>query len=350
MVVLSGCSPAVISVDDRIELTIPTYDGSGQVAHPTVIDFLSEYGLEQWGGYRFWMSGSPYPGANDFYENPCLWVSDDGLVWEMPDGIEQPLANAPRDYHRRNIYNSDPTIVYNPLTDEIELYYRESRGREDEASIELHRIDICLDERTSGVDNRVDPLNGPHDAMTYRVRPVTIVTTPFTRSWSILSPSVVIDDEGVHYMFAVSNAVEGSYGVIVMNGGTHGILYDEPLNCLPGDDQYPKGPEGLPPFEPWHLCAKRRPDSDEITMLINGQVFGSKTRMRNLFWAHTSFDDLAAMVIGNRDPIIEATSEWQPYRSTFVDANDELGTPLRLWINGYTTRPPQHWSIFYIEK
>ncbi len=72
----------------------PTYDGSGQVVHPSVIDFWFEFGLPSWGGYRFWMGITPYPDGDNVYENPSLLVSQDGLLWVFPPGIKNPLDQA----------------------------------------------------------------------------------------------------------------------------------------------------------------------------------------------------------------------------------------------------------------
>gem|GEM_PF-4662721 len=335
---LAGCRTVANDLEDSVTLVIPTYEGSGQIAHPTVIDFSVEYGLEQWGGHRYWMSGSPYPGANDRYENPCVWVSDDGVSWQVPQGIPQPLVETPADYARHARYNSDPTIVYNPHDDLIELYYRESLGRDDEATILIHRLDIRA--RTTNTTGEVS----------FDLEQRSLRTPSFTRDDSILSPSVVIDDDGMHYMLAVSNAVNGTYGVIVMRGELDGLAYGDPIVCEPSAEQAIIGPEGLPPVRPWHLSAKRDRVTDQIVMLINGQAYDGKRRIRNLYWAQTSLDYLSEMTYPQPDALMEGSNTWQPYRSTFVLAADEYATPLRLWVNWYSTHRPQVWSIDYLER
>lgn len=49
-----------------------TYDRSGQVVHPSLIDFWLEFGLPSWGGYRFWMAITPYPFGNNQYKNQTM--------------------------------------------------------------------------------------------------------------------------------------------------------------------------------------------------------------------------------------------------------------------------------------
>lgn len=47
---------------------MPTYDGSGQVVHLSVIDFYNECTEGLWCGYRYWMAITPFPYGNDKYE------------------------------------------------------------------------------------------------------------------------------------------------------------------------------------------------------------------------------------------------------------------------------------------
>lgn len=99
-------------------LTTPTYDGSGQAMHPSVLKFGST-----WNGYLYWMAMTPYPGSNDNYENPSILVSNDGTTWSVPYGLTNPVVPAPADLAN---WNADPHLVYNPDTDELWMYYRTS--------------------------------------------------------------------------------------------------------------------------------------------------------------------------------------------------------------------------------
>lgn len=84
-------------------LVVPTYDGSNQTVHPSVIDFGSN-----WNGYRFWMAHTPYPNSNDDYENPSIVASSDGATWVEPAGITNPFVPWPGG----SAYNADPDLVY----------------------------------------------------------------------------------------------------------------------------------------------------------------------------------------------------------------------------------------------
>lgn len=82
----------ISSADKSTKVTIPltTYDGSGQTAHPSVIDCGNN-----WNGYRYWMANTPYPSSNSNYENPSIWASSDGVNFIIPDGLINPIINKP---------------------------------------------------------------------------------------------------------------------------------------------------------------------------------------------------------------------------------------------------------------
>ena len=109
-------------------LVTQTYDRSGQAVHPSVIDFKTEYDLETWGKFRYWMVLTPYPNFNSAFENPSILVSGDGLNWINPPGIKNPLASKPLSSLSSNCYNSDPELVYDPDQNTLLLYWREYNG------------------------------------------------------------------------------------------------------------------------------------------------------------------------------------------------------------------------------
>lgn len=105
-----GARPAeAVSVDvsrvnapnARSPLSIPSYDGSGDVVHPSV-----HYDPQGWNGYRYWMAMTPLPGSNSDFENPSIVASNDGLSWEVPPGLTNPVEPAPA-----TGYNSDTELV-----------------------------------------------------------------------------------------------------------------------------------------------------------------------------------------------------------------------------------------------
>lgn len=65
-------------------LDIPTYDGLPSVGHPDVLRVPGG-----WNGYEYWMAMTPFPTASR--ENPSILVSHDGVNWEAPPGLTNPV-------------------------------------------------------------------------------------------------------------------------------------------------------------------------------------------------------------------------------------------------------------------
>lgn len=98
------------------KLSIPTYEGSGQCVHPSVV-----YIPLGFNGYKYWMAYTPYPNGNDDYENPSIVASNDGTRWVVPDGLTNPIVPAPVDVGTGG-YNSDPYLIYDGT--QLIIYYR----------------------------------------------------------------------------------------------------------------------------------------------------------------------------------------------------------------------------------
>ncbi|MFL0268870.1 cell wall-binding repeat-containing protein [Candidatus Clostridium radicumherbarum] len=108
----------------RNPLNIPTYEGSNQAVHPKVLYFQ-----DGWNGWKYWMVMTPYPNGVDTWENPSIVVSNTGTQWQVPRGLVNPLTPLPPD---RTQHNSDPHLVFNQSTNELELWYRLTlRNQED---------------------------------------------------------------------------------------------------------------------------------------------------------------------------------------------------------------------------
>lgn len=86
-----------------------------QAVHPKVIYFKNG-----WNGYKFWMAYTPYPYANDFYENPCIAVSNDMINWIDPFAVN-PLDSVEKN---GDTHFSDPHLVYREDLDSMECWYR----------------------------------------------------------------------------------------------------------------------------------------------------------------------------------------------------------------------------------
>jgi hypothetical protein len=101
-------------------LSLTSYDGSGQCVHPDVIRVR-----RQFYGRELLMVVEPYPYGDDYFENPSLLVSDDGLTWSVPHGVSNPIVNPPP---QRGAWNSDGDLLLGQ-DDRLSLYYRFNSGQ-----------------------------------------------------------------------------------------------------------------------------------------------------------------------------------------------------------------------------
>ena len=106
-----GAVPTLEISGSPVQLTIPTYEGSGQCVHPSVVYIPAGFA-----GYTHWMAFTPYPNSSQGYENPSIVASNDGVAWAVPDGITNPLEPAPTPPEHGNdvelIYDGTQLIVF----------------------------------------------------------------------------------------------------------------------------------------------------------------------------------------------------------------------------------------------
>jgi|GEM_PF-2888962 len=98
-------------VGELEKLTIPTSDGTGQCVHPSVV-----YLPEGFGGYKYWMAMTPYPNLNYETEFPEIVASNDGVTWEVPEGITNPIDTD-------DSFMPDPSLVYDSPNKQLVVYY-----------------------------------------------------------------------------------------------------------------------------------------------------------------------------------------------------------------------------------
>lgn len=129
---LNSVDSQLAQVDNKLELNpnaefplnIPCSTQSDnlvwdQTTHPDVIVFANE-----WNGYRYWMVHTPYPYTNDFYENPEIVVSNDGVKWDVPEGLINPIDFVTEEQSENGEHLSDGCLVYNTDKNELECWYR----------------------------------------------------------------------------------------------------------------------------------------------------------------------------------------------------------------------------------
>lgn len=102
-------------------LAIHTFDGSDQPYHPTAL-FIDE----GWNGFRYWMALTPYPmnkpPYKDRWECPCIYSSNDGVHWDVPERFKNPLDDLTNEEISHRDFFSDPHLVLKD--NRLECWYR----------------------------------------------------------------------------------------------------------------------------------------------------------------------------------------------------------------------------------
>ena len=227
------------STNAEIPLNIKTYDGYNQPTHPSVLYF--ENG---WNGFKYWMAYTPFSFSNDFFENPSITVSHDGVSWEDFPGLENPLDEVTKEENDNGIYLSDTELVFNGT--QLELWYRWYNNQTHEEK--LYR-------RTT-----VDGLNWSQKQMVYNRE---------SGSQRFLSPTIIYDG-GTYKMWFVTNSPFRICYTETTNLTEWSPLIDIPIN------------NGV---LPWHISIFKE-KNDLYHVIINNFVSGSNGE--NIYWGTSS--------------------------------------------------------------
>lgn len=163
---LTACGEDEAAVNLRVaamsSVGLVNYLGNAENIHPKVLYFE-----DGWNGHRYWMAYTPYPKGAVDAENPCIAVSDDGVRWEAPEGVVNPLAPQPA-----GGYNSDTHLVYNPADGSLECWWRA----------------YDIPSRRDRILRRIS-----RDGVGWSA-PETVLPASDGREWQCLSPAVSIID------------------------------------------------------------------------------------------------------------------------------------------------------------
>ena len=179
---------------------IPTYDGSNQPTHPSVVDMLAARG-SAWLGYRYWMCQTPYPASDSSKENPSIVVSNNGYDWHDTEvGITNPIVPQPG-----TSYNSDGDILWNPDAGRLEMIYRP----------------MDAGERIKGLHS--------YDGRTWST-PVTLLTRNGTVD-NLISPSLVRESSSEWRIYVRSAAVSNVPGITYYTAPSPEGPWGNPVVC-----------------------------------------------------------------------------------------------------------------------
>lgn len=291
---------------DGTKLTIPTHvtPAGGETTHPSVV-----FVPEGWNGYKYWMAHTPYPAGNDDHEDPNIVASHDGITWEMPPGVTNPLADT-----SGTPYHSDVDLVMGP-NNTMYLFFRWYSGAANGGTEER----ILFTTSTDGTNWTV-PVNAWVNDMAVR-RPV--------------SPSFIYED-GAWTMYYVDllptpNAVFRTRSASTDPTSTWG----EPIAVGVGTMQSGK--------EPWHISVEKI--GGRYYGLLNDCTTGASGSNGDLLFISSgdglTFTNSGATVI----PRSAATKHDNLYRATMVPTTEGGDFGFRVWYSAWLTTGPV-WNIF----
>ncbi|MDR3584759.1 MAG: hypothetical protein P4L59_05470 [Desulfosporosinus sp.] len=299
------------------QLETPTYERSGQTVHPSVIDFKTEYGIDTWGQFRYWMALTPYPNFNSNFENPSLLVSTDGLNWNNPPSLKNPIASKPLGNVGGN-YNSDPELVFDPDQNSLILYWRE----------------YCRDAYEKIWAKKINPSYKQSEKI------LCLEKTWDYQTGLILSPTVWRKNANEWYMWTTDGNL-----TMHLYSSTDGMTWSSGQPCSAPWDSWNGG------YIPWHITAKPNHLEKNIEFLIAGWPIQGTMKDCQLLYATAPMSQPKelGMPLPGSLLVSGAGDQWDNgyiYRSSFVR---EPGDPprFRIWYSACSKE--KTWHIGYTE-
>lgn len=242
-----GYAAGIVGFQDDVlfnnwtNLTIPTYEGSGQAIHPDIF-----YDASGWNGYKYWMTMTPYPNGNSDFENPSIVTSNDGYTWEVPSGLTNPIV------YPTSGYNSDPNFAFKNGT--LYLYYREVSNGFDRLKMKSSNNGINWSPKQTSLE---------------------------LPNYQLVAPAIVYNSaDDLFYMWYVDAGLQGikaSSTQLILRNSNDGIHWSNPQNV----------PISIPGKIIWHINTEFIPELNEYWMVISAGrgIAGYKTE---LFFAYST--------------------------------------------------------------
>lgn len=304
-------------------LDIPSFEAPGKVdgvTHPDIIQFD-----EPWNGYTYWMAVTPNQNGNSQFENPCLAASNDGQNWEVPTGISNPLTGVkeePQPYH-----NCDVDMVYNEEDNSLYLYYVWSKDSPTAGQAGFEPSEVRL-------------IKISHDGEKFVVtKPEAVVTSEYR--YDILSPTIVIGEDGIWRMWSVDTGDTGycnQSNTVELRTSEDGINWSESRSLSATFDQAG--------YQPWHIDVSYIAEKDQYWAMYPCYPDGGQSGYTELFFAESS--DGEVWTTYEKPVMIPEAGAWDDdfiYRSTFL--YDAKTDKISLW---YSAGASQKWAVGYTEN
>ncbi|MBU9725587.1 hypothetical protein [Diplocloster modestus] len=287
---------------------IPSYDGSNQTTHPSVLYFPDGFQ-----GYEYWMAMTPYPFNDGGYEDPSVLVSRDGRSWQEPVGVTNPLVPRPAVGH-----NCDVELCYEPKLKELRLYYVEAD--------DIRRSWVKLLRSRDG-----SHWEGPQ-----------VVLEDPGQMYSILSPAIQQRKDGSWQMWYVDSGntgFENQNNKVRSRISLDGLLWGEETTC---------NDLAQPGHQIWHISVWRDPATDVLHAFYPAYPDGTNCDYCSLFYARKDpGQDWETYSDAVLDPGPKgAWDDFCIYRASFL--LDEPGDKLKLWYGG-KKKSDSSWNMGLVE-
>ena len=305
-----------------------------QVTHPDVV-----VRDEAWNGYRYWAIYTPNVTRTSIYENPSIVASNDGVHWEVPNGLTNPIDPQPSStrYH-----NCDADMIYNPEMDAMMGYWNWADDQAGGVGAEV-RLRISYDGVHWGIPVTYDAQTRTWTKpTTEEERQVVSGPTDFipavtsSARYDMLSPTFVYDSFRDIFMMWSNNTGDVGYNngqsnFVELRYSNDGIAWGAPtrVNNFLGTNE--RGQQ----LAPWHQDVQYVPEMKEF--LCISQCFSGGNPDGSVLHFTKSKDGLNWEPVGNK-PLLSpgedgSWDDFQIYRSSFYyDPGEEVGNgTIRVW-------------------
>ena len=305
-----------------------------QVTHPDVV-----VRDEAWNGYRYWAIYTPNVTRTSIYENPSIVASNDGVHWEAPVGLTNPIDPQPSStrYH-----NCDADMIYNPEMDAMMGYWNWADDQAGGVGAEV-RLRISYDGVHWGIPVTYDAQTRTWTKpTTEEERQVVSGPTDFipavtsSARYDMLSPTFVYDSFRDIFMMWSNNTGDVGYNngqsnFVELRYSNDGITWGAPtrVNNFLGTN------ESGQQLAPWHQDVQYVPELKEF--LCISQCFSGGNPDGSVLHFTKSKDGLNWEPVGNK-PLLSpgedgSWDDFQIYRSSFYyEPGEEVGNgTIRVW-------------------
>ena len=311
-----------------------SHHADNQVTHPDVVVMD-----EPWNGYRYWALYTPNVNRISIYENPSIVASLDGVNWETPEGLTNPIEVQPGStrYH-----NCDGDMIYNPKMDAMMAYWNWADDQAGGVGAEV-RLRISYDGVHWGVPVTYDSATGqwtaPAGAAERQVASgaqdyITVVKS--TARYDMLSPTFLYDSYRDSFFMWANNAGDVGYqngqaNYVRMWTSKDGITWGDPVrvNNFLGADE-----EGRQ-LAPWHQDIQYVSELKQF--LAASQCFSGNNPDGSVLYLTSSRDGINWEQVGTKPLLRPGTDgswdDFQIYRSTlhYEPGATAGGGTVRVW-------------------